>query len=271
MEKTIITAHSGCEDTETDSMESIDLALKYGAEAIEIDVRVDEEGELRISHNEESQKEYQKKLTFREVIEKIRDTNLLVNCDIKEQEALQKTIEEAEQLSFPHDRLILSGCTTPEQLTEDESLVEKGNFFLNVEEIMRFVHNQRKSDENTEQEQQKDSDSHKHRHHKKSDEDNEQHQADSDSHKHQKDDDNAEDVVRCCQEMKVAGVNLPKWMIGSKVVTALQEAAIPISVWTVNESDVVKRCLEAGVYNITTRKVQQAIELRDSFYSEKGE
>ena len=44
----MITAHSGCEETEIDSMESIELALEYGADAIEVDVRVDHNKELRI-------------------------------------------------------------------------------------------------------------------------------------------------------------------------------------------------------------------------------
>ncbi len=269
MNKTIITAHSGCEDTETDSMESIDLALEFGADAIEIDIRVDKDGELRVSHNEESKKEYQKKLTFREVIEKIMSTDLLINCDIKEPEALYKILEEAEKMHFSPERLILSGCTTPEQLEEDENLVRRGQFFLNMEEIMRFVHNNRKSDGDEKQDTQENSESHKHHLYKKSEENKEQDQQDdSNTQKHQNEDDNAEDVVRCCQKLKAAAVNLPKWMIGSKAVTALLEAGIPVSVWTVNESDMVKRCLETGVYNITTRKVRQALELRESFYSE---
>ena len=44
MSAPIITAHSGCEATEIDSLDSIDKALEYGADAIEIDVRADPSG-----------------------------------------------------------------------------------------------------------------------------------------------------------------------------------------------------------------------------------
>ena len=37
----MITAHSGCEGTGIDTMESIEKALEFGADAIEIDVRMD--------------------------------------------------------------------------------------------------------------------------------------------------------------------------------------------------------------------------------------
>ena len=59
----MITAHSGCEETEIDSMESIELALEYGADAIEVDVRVDQNKELRISQDEVSPEEYSQELT----------------------------------------------------------------------------------------------------------------------------------------------------------------------------------------------------------------
>ena len=101
MTEPMITAHSGCEDTPTDSLESIDKALEFGADAIEVDVRVDQNGELRISHNSVSQEDYYEKVTLQTVLDRIRFTDLAINFDIKEQAALYKTLEEAERLGFP--------------------------------------------------------------------------------------------------------------------------------------------------------------------------
>ena len=48
---TLIIAHSGCEGAGRDSLLSIDRAAAAGADAIEIDIRLSPEGELRVSHD----------------------------------------------------------------------------------------------------------------------------------------------------------------------------------------------------------------------------
>ena len=59
--KPLITAHSGCEGTGIDTMESVEKALLFGADAVEIDVRMDPFGDLRISHDPLSIEDYFKK------------------------------------------------------------------------------------------------------------------------------------------------------------------------------------------------------------------
>ena len=51
MNNPMITAHSGCEGTGIDTMESIEKALTFNADAVEIDIRMDPFGVLRISHD----------------------------------------------------------------------------------------------------------------------------------------------------------------------------------------------------------------------------
>ena len=247
----MITAHSGCEDTEIDTLESIDIAMDCGAEAVEIDVRVDKTGELRIAHDAVPQEEYEKKLTLRDVLKYVYDTKMLVNCDLKEQSALYKTLEEAEKLGFPSKRLILSGCTSPEQLARDPELHKRGLFFLNIEEVVKFIVLYNDPMVQIDQFVQLMSDPWSY------------------IKKHGMDiiEDYISDVVSCYKLLSAAAVNMPKTLLDSIIDRTFQMADIPLSVWTVNEPELVQSCLSEKVFNITTRKVRQAIKLREDYFN----
>ena len=252
MTKPMITAHSGCEGTETDSMESIDAALRCGADAVEVDVRMDRAGVLRISHNALSPEEYQKKNTLREVFEKVNRTNLILNCDLKEQAVLYRTLEEAERFGFPKERLILSGCTGLEQLVRDPDLTRRSRVFLNIEEVLKFVYLHREQELNMDRVM----------------------LLLSDPWVVLKENGGEirevwiEDTVRCYQMLRAEAANLPKWLLGSKLVSALSEAGIALSVWTVNEIELVRACLDTEVRNITTRNVDLAVKIVNTFSGE---
>ncbi len=245
MTQPMITAHSGCEETKTDSLESIDKALEFGADAIEVDVRADSNGELRISHNSVRQEEYFEKLTLRTVLDRIRFTDLAINFDIKEQAALYKTIEEAERLGFPRERLIFSGCTGPEQLARDSHLAERGRFFMNIEEVMKFVHLRRCPDVDIE----------------------EFTVLMNDPWTVIKERGNEipeswiDDTVRLYRLLHAEAANISKKILGTPLVDALQADGFPLSVWTVNEPEIVRQCMDINAFNITTRKVWQAKEI----------
>lgn len=249
MMKPMITAHSGCEDTKDDSMESIDLALEYGADAIEIDVRIDKNGILRISHNEASTEEFQQKLTLDDVFAKILNTGLSVNCDIKEQAALYPTLAAAKKTGLSPERLILSGCTSPDILARDPSLIQRGQFFLNIEEVLKLIYLRRERDFDIQRFP----------------------LLMRDPWKILKEngieirDEWVEDTVQCYKMVHAAAANLPKTLLNSNLVSALKAASVPLSIWTVNEPELVTLCLNTGVCNITTRKVQQAIEITEKY------
>ena len=75
----MITAHSGCEGTGIDTMESIEKALEFGADAIEIDVRMDPFGDLRISHDPLSLEDYLRKNPLADVFQRVQSSSLLIN------------------------------------------------------------------------------------------------------------------------------------------------------------------------------------------------
>lgn len=251
MYKPMITAHSGCEETEIDSMDSIELALKYGADAIEVDVRVDQNKELRISHDEVSPEEYLQKLTLWDVLEKISRSDMILNCDIKEQKALYRTLDEAEKFGFPPERLILSGCTGVEQLARDQSLAKRARFFLNIEEVLKIILIHRAADFDLKDFIMLMNDPWKFLRGRAAD------LADT----------WIDDTVRCYQMIPCSAVNMPKVMLSTPIATAMRNAGIPLSIWTVNEPEVIRVCLKEDVFNITTRYIRRVLTIRNAVAS----
>ncbi len=262
MNKPMITAHSGCEGTGIDTMDSIEKALLFNADAVEIDIRMDPFGDLRISHDPLSVEDYFRKNPLADVFQRILPTSVLINFDIKEKEALYKTITAAHDFGFPTERLIFTGCTTPEQLINDPELAHRANFFLNLEEVLKYVY----------------------AHHKEEfsreifimlmedpyiifiDEggtmpDVYLSEAVMIKQKIYAISRTLEekiyvDTVRIYQETQAAAANLPRILLRTPVLEKLKAGNVPLSVWTVDEPDQIRRCLEIGVFNITTKKVQ---------------
>lgn len=247
MLKALITAHSGCEDTARDSMASIERALALGADAIEVDVRVDSNGDLRISHNEVTQAEYNNKPLFTDILEMIRDTELQLNCDVKEPAALYLLLAEAKRYGFGRDRLILTGCVSPEQLIRDEFILKRARVIMNIEEVVKLIFIYHSDEFSLDMFY--------------------------DLFNHPQDylkglfengviDEYEEDAVSILKACKVDGCNMPWAMLYMPIVQALKDARIPISVWTVDDADVAADCVTTGVWNITTRRVKQAMDVR---------
>ncbi len=266
----MITAHSGCEGTGIDTMDSIEKALEVGADAIEIDVRMDPFGELRISHDPLSIDDYLRKNPLEDVFRKVKPTSMLINFDIKESAALAKTLRDAYAYGFPTERLIMTGSTGPDDLMDDRGLIGKASFFLNIAHVLRYVYTHRKEDftaemymllmeqplmlvidEDTEIPEIYLSDAARIR---------QKLYAISKTLKEKI----CEDTVRAYQESGSKAVNFPKILLGTKFISAMKSAGIPLSVWTVDDPDLIRRCLNMEVLNITTRAPRKAVSIRDS-------
>lgn len=262
MNKPMITAHSGCEGTGIDTMDSIEKALLFGADAVEIDIRMDPFGDLRISHDPLSLKDYLQKNPLEDVFDRVLPTSALINFDLKEEAALYKTINAAHDFGFPTERLIFSGCTTPGQLINDPELAHNANFFLNLEEVLKYVYAHRKEEFNKEVFAMLMEDPYiifinegglipdiylseavKIR---------QKIYAISRTLLEKIN----EDTVRIYQETQAAAANLPRFLLWTSVVEKLKAGNIRLSVWTVNEPELIRRCLDIGVFNITTRKIR---------------
>ncbi|MGE4454066.1 MAG: glycerophosphodiester phosphodiesterase [Sphaerochaeta sp.] len=137
----LITAHSGCEGTERDSLESVQQAVELGADAVEVDVRMAPDGVLRISHDKKlSGTRNVVQASLEDVFSMIGPTPLSINCDIKEREHLYALFRLAEQCGFSKDRLIVSGSVSPEQLAYDPGIADRATLYMNIEELFKYLY-----------------------------------------------------------------------------------------------------------------------------------
>ncbi len=244
----MITAHSGCENTDRDSIESIDIALQYNADAIEIDVRRALDGQLRISHNRLSEEEYLGKATLDDVFEKVKNTYLLINCDIKEPAALYYVLDKAKDFGIKKDRLIITGCTSAEQIVRDPFLVENAQLYVNLEQILKYdffkEHQFKDLAEFLENLDEPTGDV---------------------KYEFVMDSETIDKVISYCKLLKVYGVNLPYQVLTEEFAKRLNDANVLFSVWTVNDRDLALHLLEMNVANITTRSIKDIISTRNTF------
>lgn len=246
MDIPIITGHSGCEQTPRDSMESIERAIACGADAVEMDVRRAPDGTLYISHDRQTQEGTAKKPTLEDVFRRLRDTRLMLNCDIKEPFALCGALDLAAGFGFGPERLIVTGYVSPEQLALEPAIAERAGVFLNVEEVLKFIAMGAlcagKGEASFPQLMR---------------------DAKPFVLEMLRDGDFAlPSLIRLTHALGARGLNLPHAELTSPLFEALDAEGILCSVWTVNEPAELERCLRLGVYNITTLCVRAAVERR---------
>jgi len=135
-----ITAHSGCENTMPDGLESIEKALYYHADGIEVDARLAPDGRLRSSHDLRTAEGYEERPLLEEALSMIVSTDLYVNVDIKEQKAIYPVLTLAKKLGLPRERFIISGCTDPVHLSADPEIAQSCRVFLNIEEVFKYLY-----------------------------------------------------------------------------------------------------------------------------------
>ena len=104
--KTIITAHSGCEGTEQNSIDHIKAAIASGAEIIEFDVRM-AEGKLVLSHDVPEDPALRP--TLRKAFELIApEENLYMNVDVKTEGLIEPVMALAKEFDLCR-RIIFTG------------------------------------------------------------------------------------------------------------------------------------------------------------------
>lgn len=245
----MITAHSGCEGTEQDSVESILRGMELGADAVEMDVRLDDGGILRISHNKEKSEEaYKNHVALRQIFEFIRDSEIKINLDVKESNCIPSILRLAEREGLHRDRLILSGAVGIDLLFQNPTWGDRGQIFLNLEEIFKYAMFQYVS----------------------SPEDfriiMERPWAFIKTHLTAPED-YIPWILHVYKDLPVAGVNIPQWILNSKMLESFEKEKVAVSVWTVDDMQAQKRFLSSSVrciVNLTTRNVASAIRIRDA-------
>ena len=93
-----VTAHAGSNSTEENTIPSIEAAVNSGAEIVEFDLNVDDNGELRLSHNAPTGGEP----TFEEALLLVKKyEDIFINIDVK----TTKNIDKMQDIIVKHDML----------------------------------------------------------------------------------------------------------------------------------------------------------------------
>lgn len=121
------TAHTGCVDTPANSLESIDAAVKHGADIVEIDLNFTADGKAVLSHDAPKGNEISLDEAFRKVAS---FENLKVNVDVKTTEHLELVKSLAEKRGVLN-RIFYTGIT--KEMVEDVKNKSPGvTYFLNT-------------------------------------------------------------------------------------------------------------------------------------------
>lgn len=112
--KTIITAHSGCENTPPNSREHILAAIASGSEMIEVDVRM-VNGELRLSHDIPEHADAC--VTLRECFSLVAPAeNLHMNIDVKTEGLLEPVMTLAKEFTLDGRIIFTGACNDDREL-----------------------------------------------------------------------------------------------------------------------------------------------------------
>lgn len=247
MKLPLITAHSGCEQTPLDSMESVERAISLVADVVEMDVRRADDGTLYVSHDRQSGDNALEKVTLESVFRRIQNTELRLNCDIKEPFALCSTLDMAGRFGFGSDRLILTGAVSPEQLAMEPTITERASVYLNMEQALKFLYMGKMCAEQTEA--------------RFPELMNNAKPFVTDLLQNES---SVMSLIRLMKALHVQGINMPHKNLSSSLAEIFRAENILCSVWTVNEMVDIDRCLHLNVYNIATLAVRSAIEHREA-------
>ena len=229
MRNTMITAHSGCEGTPDNSMESIRKGIELGADCIEIDLRMDPQGTIRLTHNEPE--DYSAALPLETALRTITESGIAVNFDIKEEKLLYPVLEAAEAAGISRERLIFSGSVDIALLETDPSVVKRARIFLNLAQIFARVAKDALLPETWEE-------------------------------RGPLFDEHIDEVAALVKRVGVECINPSFRMMTPERIAACHARGIGLSLWTVNEEFDQRRLLREGLVNMTTRNVASALRLR---------
>ena len=130
--KTLITAHSGADHTEENSVAFLRHAFATAADAIEVDVRM-LAGELVLAHDGMAAS---LSVTLRQAFEMLREdqSGKRMNCDLKE-EGLERPVYDLAVAAGVAERILYTGSVSVERMRA-EGVLQKVEVYLNIEEAV---------------------------------------------------------------------------------------------------------------------------------------
>lgn len=225
--RTLLTAHSGPDGTADNSLENITYVLETTADAMELDLRRNNEGEIVLAHDPVG--DGAPSLTLRRAFQIISEhPTMKINCDLKEGN-LEREVYELGLNYELQDRLIYSGAADPSNC-EDLPVT----LYLNLE---YFLEPSRDSSERIRQLEESSQDEVR------------------------------DFLFSCLENLPQLGAHSLNmhYSVFDKAFRETDDASsLAFSLWTVDEPEYLKRYIQTGVQAITTRQLKTALDLRDS-------
>lgn len=223
-----ITAHSGCENTPDNSLESVRTGIALGADFVEVDVRLDPTGAPRLTHDMPAA--YDALLTIEDAFRAVAAAPRCgVNCDLKESAALRPALALADRCGVTPEKLAFSGSVPIPLLLAEPQLARRAAFFLNSEIVCAHLMGD-----------------------------------DSPSYEAQFRyvAGHVAEIADLLDRTGAKALNAPYQGVPGPLLRALRAGGIALSLWTVNDEASLARLLKEDVLNITTRTVRSALRLR---------
>lgn len=219
----MITAHSGCDRTEDNSLEFIRYALGLAVDAFEVDVRKNSRGELILSHDETQEDA----VLLAEAFALLKShPEKKINCDLKQRCIEDDVVALAREYGV-ENQLIFTGDVNPELFRKGNVKYPQVLWFANPDCFQPDFESWQQSGITPEQELAR-----------------------------------LEELLEQMLGYQAAGLNW-YYGTAERIWEKAKMLGIGISVWTVNEPELQKRWLARKAENITTRCVCQMIALRD--------
>lgn len=127
--KTLITAHSGCDETPDNSLQFLSYALQCGTDALEVDVRSASDGVLYLGHDQADISSPQLVQAF----QMLRGSSMLINCDLKQPDLEEAVLALARRCGIA-GQVLLSGTVSTERMRLDADI--RARTLLNVRPIL---------------------------------------------------------------------------------------------------------------------------------------
>lgn len=246
----MITGHTGNDNTNMNSFESMHKCISLGADAIEVDVRSDTKSVLVLSHDAKSQDAYDTCPKLSDLFEVAKQNpEIRINCDLKEQDLPLKVISLAQQYGLDADRIIFTGTVPPSYISLHPEIVNLSHIYLNIEFALEEVCLIEMDKSNIE----------KQNFYKNPWKYVREFVTDVEPYLHK--------VARVCIDHKVKGINIPYSLLTDQNIRLFKESGVPISAWTVNDENEMKRLFMAGIENITTEFVARAKSIRMNLFN----
>ncbi len=122
-----LTAHTGCEDTEDNSLEAIKVGYEKGADIVEFDLNFTSDGEPVLAHDEAGENSVTLEAAFKLIAEY---DSLKVNVDCKKTDNLKAVVALSEKYGIK-DRIFYTGIEEKDVLAVKEQTPDV-EYYLNV-------------------------------------------------------------------------------------------------------------------------------------------